>query len=153
MTAYKHAALMLQYAQDAAETDKPWERWEVRSTHVGWVQLRDNPLWFPDGEYRRKPKTISINGIEVPEPDREPLDAGTLYWIPKLSSTKDVVVFRWAWDGGIDHRNLERGLVHLTEEAAAQHAKALLSFTQKVVPNDPMEDSVGATDAAMNGPA
>ena len=30
MTAHKHAALMLQYAQDAAETDKPWKRWEVK---------------------------------------------------------------------------------------------------------------------------
>ena len=30
MTAHKHAALMLQYAQDAVETAKPWERWELR---------------------------------------------------------------------------------------------------------------------------
>ena len=26
---HKHAELMMQYAQDAMETDKPWERWEV----------------------------------------------------------------------------------------------------------------------------
>ena len=25
---HKHAELMMQYAQDAMETDKPWERWE-----------------------------------------------------------------------------------------------------------------------------
>ena len=31
MTAHKHANLMLQYAQDAMETDKPWERWEVKA--------------------------------------------------------------------------------------------------------------------------
>ena len=31
MTAHKHAALMLQYAQDAMETDRPWERWELYS--------------------------------------------------------------------------------------------------------------------------
>jgi len=32
MTAHKHADLMLQYAQDAMETDKPWERWEYSDT-------------------------------------------------------------------------------------------------------------------------
>ena len=30
MTAHKHADLMLQYAQDAMETDKSWEWWEVK---------------------------------------------------------------------------------------------------------------------------
>ena len=29
MAKHIHADLMLQYAQDAMETDKPWERWEV----------------------------------------------------------------------------------------------------------------------------
>ena len=27
---HKHADLMLQYAEDAMETDRPWERWEWR---------------------------------------------------------------------------------------------------------------------------
>ena len=33
MTAHKHAELMLQYAQDATETDKPWELW-IKYTSV-----------------------------------------------------------------------------------------------------------------------
>lgn len=29
-TPHTHAHNMLLYAQDAAETDRPWERWEMR---------------------------------------------------------------------------------------------------------------------------
>ena len=28
---HKHAELMMQYAQDAMETDKPWERWQYQT--------------------------------------------------------------------------------------------------------------------------
>ena len=34
MTAHKHAALMLQYAEDAQTTDKPWELWEMRYDEI-----------------------------------------------------------------------------------------------------------------------
>lgn len=30
MTAHKHANLMMQYAQDAAESVTPWEMWEYK---------------------------------------------------------------------------------------------------------------------------
>ena len=52
--AHKHAALMLLYAQDAAETDRPWERWQARCEQ-GWFALDDNPDWCGWWEYRRKP--------------------------------------------------------------------------------------------------
>ena len=58
MPAHPHAALMLQYAQDAAETDKPWERWELRlGTNALWAVCTQNPSWIPDYSYRRKVKT------------------------------------------------------------------------------------------------
>lgn len=34
-----HAAAMAEYAKDAAETDKPWERWEFPSTMRGITHL------------------------------------------------------------------------------------------------------------------
>ena len=41
---HPHAASMKLYAEDAAETDKPWERWEA-GTQVGpWLKLSRNPL-------------------------------------------------------------------------------------------------------------
>lgn len=57
MTAHKHAALMLQYAEDATKTDKPWELWEMSQLHLGrnWIGCEHNPNWADNIEYRRKP--------------------------------------------------------------------------------------------------
>ena len=42
MAKHVHADLMLQYAQDAMETDKPWERWEVYGKITGrWLSLSE----------------------------------------------------------------------------------------------------------------
>lgn len=56
MPAHVHAELMAQYAKDALETDKPWERWEFFDTVEGrWENvLSRGPLWNPPVKYRRK---------------------------------------------------------------------------------------------------
>ena len=70
-----HAAAMAEYAKDAAETDMPWELWEVSMTESGdeYRSLFGHPYWEVTRKYRRKPKVILINGHEVPEPHRTPL--------------------------------------------------------------------------------
>jgi len=128
MTKHVHADLMLEYAKDAQETDKPWERWEYFRKEV-WHQHRDNPSWFVDVKYRRKPKTILINGFEVPEPVREPLKYGTSYYQVSFARRPELSGCEWT-NHAIDHHRLGLGLIHLTLEAAEAHAKALLSFTQ-----------------------
>ena len=70
-TPHPHAASMLLYAQDAAKTDKPWERWEFTGSDDGFNGCLKHPEWREDFKYRRKPKTITVNGIRVPEPARE----------------------------------------------------------------------------------
>lgn len=70
MAANKHADLMLLYAKDAEETERPYLRWEARSEDNGkiWVGLDAHPTWDDWIEYRRKPKpfTIRINGgVEI----------------------------------------------------------------------------------------
>lgn len=131
MSKHIHAELMAQYAQDAMETDKPWERWEVKTCeHGGWYTPETEIPFHAYTQYRRKPRTININGHEVPEPAREPLEYGTSYFVPSVTSRSLRQFFEWA-DSDPDHRYLERGLIHLTEDAAIAHAKALLSFTTK----------------------
>lgn len=53
-----HAENAAAYAKDMAETDKAWERWEMRlqsSNHTGpWVDLRSHPRWSEGVTYRRK---------------------------------------------------------------------------------------------------
>ena len=63
MTCHIHAELTAQYAQDAMETDKPWERWEFygrlsEGWSEGWmpVEAGISTAWWPDVQYRRKPK-------------------------------------------------------------------------------------------------
>ena len=59
--AHKHADLMMEYAKDAAETDKPWERWEMRSHITDWVPLNNHPSWGDTVYYRRKPNQEQLD--------------------------------------------------------------------------------------------
>ncbi len=56
---HKYAKQMLEYAKDAQETDKPWERWQFFSrTCNNWVNCT-NPIDWDDrpliDNYRKKP--------------------------------------------------------------------------------------------------
>lgn len=61
---HKHADLMAQYAEDALETETPWQRWEIY-TQRGWEQVDDNPWWLHGTLYRRKPQTKVIDWGKV----------------------------------------------------------------------------------------
>ena len=125
-----HAAAMAEYAKDAAETDMPWERWEISITESGdeYRKLLGHPEWAVTRKYRRKPKVVLINGHEVPEPHRTPLKGGEEYWT--LSLVCGATSLRWE-DDYTDFVYLKNGLVHLTKEAAEKHFNALKSFTAK----------------------
>lgn len=86
-----------------------------------------------DFKFRIKPKTILINGIEVPEPVRNEsqLAEGQLIYIADPNRDSKVDFWRWDQDLKSPRKFLERGLIHLTQEAAEIHARALLSFTAK----------------------
>ena len=125
-----HAAAMAEYAKDAAETDMPWELWEVSMTESGdeYRNLLGHPDWAVTRKYRRKPKVILINGHEVPEPHRTPLKDGEVYWT--ISIVGGSTSLRWK-DDDFDNSYLENGFIHLTKEAAEKHLNALKSFTAK----------------------
>ena len=132
MAGHVHAELIMQYALDAKTNEKPWELWEYKD-HVdgNWQDFNklNPPNWFDDIEYRRKPKTISINGFDVPEPVSTPPNEQKRYFVPSV--TEDDCYLEHYWDDDSFDRNyLIRGVIHLTKEAAIQHAKALLSFTE-----------------------
>lgn len=137
MTAHKHAALMLQYAQDAAETDTPWERWETSEskTKIGdtWVQdwedLTENPDWHPNVKYRRKPQVIRVGRHEFPKPITQRPDFETTYWATMFDYSGDRKFIASAgheWtDSPMDEALLEGNLCHLSREAAQAHADVL----------------------------
>lgn len=125
MTAHKHAALMLQYAQDAAETEKPWERWEYNNDR-GWQQCEEHPTWFVCSEYRRKPEIIKVGRHEFPKPITKRPKEGTMYWTIESGGKIGFYAERYKWQqNGEDELVIQQGLAHLTEEAAQAHADVL----------------------------
>lgn len=128
MCRHIHAELIDQYAKDWKETHAPWERWESYDTsNKRWTTFTDHPAWNRHDKYRRKPRTIIINGHEVPEPVREPLEEGEQYYVVDLKGI-DESPTSWC-DNFMDLSLLAYGLIHLTPAAADLHRKALLSFT------------------------
>lgn len=125
MTAHKHAALMLQYAQDAAETERPWERWEFKTDGDTWVELIKNPSWFEDRKYRRKPKVIRVGRHEFPKPiSNAPLNTINYFLVTAWNGCFDVDADTWV-NSKLDNMRLESWRVHLTREAAQAHADVL----------------------------
>ena len=132
MTAHIHAELMKQYAEDAATTDEPWRLWEWSADGLIWSPMNGVATFFaPAIQYRRKPRTININGHKVPEPMRAAPKLGEKYWFPSWDSLSECFADWYDWEGDKgDLMRLSAGLCHPTKEAAEAHARALLSFTE-----------------------
>ena len=131
MTAHKHAALMMQYAQDALETDKPWERWEYYCPKQGdgWGSFTyTHPSWMEEVEYRRKPRTMTYT-VTMPEPMREAPEVGSIFYAPAPLSEGLTSMSGW-YDGDVDYRLLKRGLCFATQEDAIAAAKAMLPIKE-----------------------
>ena len=135
MTKHIHAELMMEYAKDAMETDKPWARWQFRKKgDTEWSNFVDDiiyPSWISTNEYRRKIKTVNINGFEVPEPLTVEPKLGELIYIICFGYYGSDVIFRYWKNDEYESMTFNCRLCHKTKEAAEIHAKALLSFFVK----------------------
>ena len=127
--AHVHAEHMKAYAEDAAETNKPWERWERRPlgnpSDGDWITMDDHPMWSERFEYRRKPAKplyIFINGEAVPQPLREAPELGERYWLadPGRGAT------RMTWNNTQPEKEwLKAGMIHLDRDAALRHSASI----------------------------
>lgn len=125
MAAHKHAELMLQYAQDAAETDRPWERWEFEVKSGVWCNLSEHPAWLENKNYRHKPQVIRVGRHEFPKPLTEAPEEGTDYFYIRVGDTCfEVSSDNWI-GSAYDLMRLESRRVHSTREAAQSHANVL----------------------------
>ncbi|KLU13980.1 hypothetical protein [Xenorhabdus griffiniae] len=130
MTKHIHADLITQYAQIAQTDNEPWRHFQCKTlTNNDWDDcITPIAFWF-DREYRLKPRTIKIGGIEVPEPVRGPLVIGTEYYTPAINSIS-LYANRVTWGNDTcDIEWLQRGLIHLDRESAELHARALIALT------------------------
>ncbi|EMJ6797683.1 hypothetical protein RGI81_003612 [Morganella morganii] len=117
-------------AAEIAKTDKEWwKHFEIKMPSFNAWSEMCNEVFFDNDEYRLKPNFIDINGHQVPEPVRESPDNNDLLWIADITQPHAQKLI-WTHHPS-DILMLERGILHLTKEAAEAHAAALLSFTQK----------------------
>ncbi|PHM33303.1 hypothetical protein [Xenorhabdus innexi] len=129
MTKHIHADLMTQYATIAQTSSSPWEHFQYREYQDDeWSDCRGPVEFWFDHDYRLKP--FRIGEYDVPEPVRKPLENDQEYYYPVISGVAFCGHIYWAGDN-LDKDRLQRGLIHLTQEAAELHAKALISLTQR----------------------
>ena len=74
-----------------------------------------------------EPKTIKVNGFDVPEPMREAPAEGVRYYVASTQAREWCLSRIWV-GLELDLRCLQRGLVYSTKEAAVAHAKAMLGI-------------------------
>lgn len=120
-----HAASMKLYAEDAAETDKPWERWETK-TQLGsrWYTFDCHPDWTPGQTYRRKRKMRVVNGFSVPAPETNVPSTGTTVFIADPARDSWYSYTSWCTT---PHNQLwfSRNLLFLNKDDAIANAKAM----------------------------
>jgi len=93
-----------------------------RINEDGWVELCRRAA-DPGYTVRRRPRTITIAGVEVPEPMRTAPPLGTRCWCADVVFGANAM----KWVGVRDeYRRLRRGLCHRTKEAAEEHVRALI---------------------------
>ena len=125
MTAHKHAHLMLQYALDAMETDKPWKRWQFRGLDTErWLDCASGTGFSALCEYRRKPRTLTYT-VTIPEPLREAPGVGEAYYVAAPDAAGFCIEYVWT-GRATDSRFLKRGMCFTTKERAITAAKAMM---------------------------
>jgi hypothetical protein len=125
-TMHKHYKLALQYAEDMNKYEKPWTKWQFQREHSReWRNATKCPKWHNVIEYRRIPDTITVNGIEVPEP-LSVVKEGVIMYVACPCNTNYYYEHTIQSAVPYSKRLLERKLLHESKENAVAHAKAML---------------------------
>lgn len=126
-----HADLMAQYAEDAKTTDKPWRLWQYKTGSPEWAICSFHPEWNMTSEYRRKPKTHMVHGVEVPDLRIVP-KTGDRFYLADPTKPEFTCDFLKTATNSYGSEWTERGLCYeYTEEgkqAAILHAKIMLGI-------------------------
>lgn len=134
MTTTQHQyANILRAIADGEEIE--WQRsngcWEYQGLDQTFAEIANNA--YSPNRYRVKPKTITINGFEVPEPLRQmPPPDTEVFWPSFGPNASDANTESCGADFyPVTLANLlENCLLHSTQEAASAHALALISLTK-----------------------
>lgn len=100
--------------------------WKPLDEHEVNIRVLTNGFFM----FRLAQEMITVGDVSFPKPESEPLEVGTVYWVtaPTHQYYSSITTFIWG-NGRDDKRYLQRGFVHLTRDAAIQHAKALVNLS------------------------
>lgn len=128
--------LLREIADDIEAGASPKDSWHIKSLFSGevmsapsWDEVVARVLAAPD-LILRKPRTITVNGVEVPEPLRE-MEVGQVFWLAVPADPESNVHYKFCGDS-IDHRWLRDGLCRATRAACELHIEAMLKPSREV---------------------
>ena len=133
VTQHKHHDLIVAWAKN------PKLQTQFKSPHDnGWYNNHiSDPHWYEENEYQFKPeepKMLTIIGADgkarsYPEPCKVKLDRYQGYFLASIGRACGDYFDKISWtNDSYDNVCLQKGLVHLTKEAAELHAKAMLGI-------------------------
>ena len=124
-----HAKAMMQYAEDATKSKRPYNGWRFQSsTGNAWQSLNSHPLWQEYTVYKRNPVMIDIGSHTIEAAVTETPLRNTIYFCPSVSYHEYFVQSHWT-GCNVDVERLNGGIIHLSKENAIAHAHALISLT------------------------
>lgn len=109
-------------------TDSKWSDFVGCFGHMSMDKLRD--LTYVGWEFRLAPRTIFVNGVEVPAGEKEEPQRDTEYFVSNPMEEDKYTRTTWT-DHDLDNVWFERGLVYLNKEDAIARAKAMLLTSDK----------------------
>lgn len=121
---HKHYEVLTQWLAD--------QTLELEYLSIGagarWYPRGDlNPVTHPDIEWRIKPRMVKVGRHEWPMPLEVATLVGTVYWWPSSGYT---FTDTWSNNSPTDRARLSARMIHLTKEAAQQHADALVAINR-----------------------
>lgn len=132
MVMNKFAKEMMQYANDAAQVENPYEYWESAYDDPGFkvfMPLITHPTWEDDKVYRRKRGEITKT-VSFPKPETlKPVEGTDIYIVNLSLNYQKFSVTKEKWKNDLYLNQLYSGIVHLDFDSASKHAEALNKLT------------------------
>lgn len=134
---HPHAESIMLFAHQSLKSQTPWVFWEFSHNNgKTWIPCEKCPLWEENTLYRQRSPKIQVGDVMVNRPIDTPPEIGTTIFVTDITSP--FMYYRTQWTGTYSNTEmLKRGLVHLTQESAIEHSKALilLSGGQSIMSN------------------
>lgn len=100
--------------------------WVPLLANFQYIDLNNIESYGEAWQFRIKPKTIMVHGVEVPAPVTDPLQDWQEYYVPDPARPDMFFIAAWSEEPHLDAWRLEKGLIYLNKEYAQERAKAML---------------------------